>query len=144
MPQKKRNSNQERKRQVVMFPMGNAWGSLQCLVRRCLGKQPLGRIYAGPDCYRKALLRKIITRVYIMLFIPKLWQSNRRNEMHCNLWLSASKGGFTHTAELCSLPLTTEALLPSRFLDVKARARQLVLLPLPRMLLTICLLFPLD
>lgn len=84
MPQKKRNSNQERKRQVVMFPMGD-WGSLQCLVRRCLGKQPWGRIYAGPDCYRKALLRKIITRVYIMLFIPKLWQSNRRNEMHCNL-----------------------------------------------------------
>lgn len=144
MPQKKKNSNQERKRQIVTFPMGNAWGSLQCLLTGCLGKQPLGRIYTGLDCRRQPLLRKIITRVYIMLFIPKLWQSNWRNEMHCNLWPSASKGGFTRTAELGSLPLTAEALLPSRALDLKARARQLVLLPLPRVLLTICLLFPLD
>lgn len=61
---------------------------------------------------------------YIMLFLPKLWQSTLRNEMHCNLCLLASKGGFIGTAVLCSLPLTAEILLPSRrTLDIKDRSK---------------------
>lgn len=68
-----------------MFTKGNGQCSLEGVVTYCLGTQPFGGAYLGPDGYRKPLLRKRIIWFHIMLFIRKLWQSTLRNEMHCNL-----------------------------------------------------------
>lgn len=96
----------------------------------------------GPDCYRMPLLRNRIIWVYITPFRPELWQNNSRDELQCNLWLEKRGRLSLHSSTLQPAFASRSVLLSRRTLDLKAGVRQFVLLPLPRMLLTICPVLP--